>query len=56
MSITKLSEKKYQLVALDIRKKVLTEEQVKASFKRIYGKEPTIEEFRQYKLFNQGKI
>ena len=40
----------------ELPKKPLTEEQMKNNFKRVYGKEPTVEEFMQYKLFNQGKI
>lgn len=45
----------YKIIMPEVVKKRMTEEQMLSSFKRIYGKEPTIDEFRQYKLFNQGK-
>jgi hypothetical protein len=51
----KFTERGSKISMPELPKKPITEEQMKASFKRIYGKEPTVEEFMQYKLFNQGK-
>ena len=36
-------------------KRRLNDEQLFNQFKLVYGKKPNQNEFRQYKLFNQGK-
>jgi len=35
-------------------KKRLSEEQLQAMFKRVYGKEPSVNEFQQFKLYHHG--
>jgi hypothetical protein len=35
-------------------KKRLSEAQLQAMFKRVYGKEPSVSEFQQFKLYHQG--
>ena len=37
-------------------KKRLTEQQLQAMFKRVYGKEPSVSEFQQFKLYHHGIV
>jgi hypothetical protein len=53
----KFEKSGYKIIDPDIpRKKKLTEEQLRNMFKRVYGKEPTGNEYLQFKLYHQGNI
>ena len=54
MDIIKLENKGYRVVKEKIKKKKLDDNQLKVRFKEIYGKEPTVDEFRQYKEYNNN--
>ena len=49
-----LEKKGYKIIVPEIKKKRLDDKQLKASFKNIYGKEPTENDFRQFKGYYHG--
>ena len=50
MNTQSLERQGFKVIDVPVKKynKVLTREQLKAKFKRLYGKEPTDREFSQY--------
>jgi hypothetical protein len=53
MEIFRITKNGYVMPKLKTRKRIVTEEQQKELFKKIYNKEPTPNEFLQFKNINK---